>query len=152
MSENKNPNSKTGRSIIKRALFSIAAGSSAGTAVFAASAFLISYILYRQNAGSETFGIFILIPAALSGFTSGFISAAVMRSNGMMIGFLSALPVFFVFAAAAVFISKGSIALTGWTALGVITVCAAAAGILSVNKKPKKKKSKKKSSSRASAR
>lgn len=125
---------------LKKMIAGIAAGTFAGAILFFLLTLAISAVIYKNNISAEAYGMFILIPSAGSGFVCGYISVIPLKKNGLATGLISGLPLFFIIAAAAIFLSRSSLNITGWTALGAVLACSGAAGILSANKKTEKSK------------
>ena len=138
----KNYKNKQSNTFIKKIIIGILSGVFSGSAVYFLITALIAVIIYKNNLNHSAYGIFILIPAAISGFICGYLAVLPVKKNGFIIGLISALPLFFIVAAVSVFLSKATISITGWTSLGAMLVCAGTAGILSANKKTSKRKRK----------
>ena len=146
---NVNKNAKPKNNEFKKNIISVLIGALIGTIIFYLITALLTTIVYKNDIDPETYSLLMLIPGAISGFLSGYISVMPIKRHGLLLGILSTLPMFFIIIAVSSFIAKSSVDITGWTVFGAMAACGGAAGILAANNKKKKKTHSSKKSRRA---
>ncbi len=106
----------------------------AGTAAFLILSSLMTLIAFKQDLQESLYPFLMIICFAVSGFISGLASGLIIRKNGLIMGLISVMPVYFLIISAACITSRSGINLWGWAVLGAMLISGAAGGIVAVNR------------------
>ena len=124
-----------GKIIAVRAL----TGAAVGAAVFFILSAITALAAFKQDIPAEKLGAAALAISAVSAFLCGYITVRPIKKNGLMLGMLSAIPMYFIIFTVICIVNRAPLSVTGWLAMGVMLLCSAAAGIFAANKKKKQK-------------
>lgn len=140
------PNKKTKRKKSAKAqsgavfiMKKIATASLVGLALFFILIAIMSFFCYKGDADPGIYKIIIIAVSAICGFVCGFAAVLPVKHNGLVIGFLSVLPMYFLIFAAVTILNKQVIGSVGWAALGAMAVAGGVAGVFAANKTKKRK-------------
>ncbi len=127
---------KNGNIFIVKSIF---IGSGIGIVTFFAFTALFALLAYTQDMEEKYYTAFLLFSAGISAFCSGFIAVLPIKRNGLFMGMLSTLPMYFFIVGVASVISRTGIGLYGWISLGIMLIFSGLGGIISANKRKRVK-------------
>ncbi len=133
----KKRNDKTGAE--KLIIKSVLIGSAAGIVSFFALTCVLTLLAYTQDLEESYYTALIFFASGFSAFTGGFIAVSPLRRNGLVMGLLSVLPMFFFIAGVAGVVSRSGIGILGWIALVIMLTMGALGGIVAANKRKRVK-------------
>lgn len=114
-------------------------GAIVGAAVFFILSALVSLVAFKQDIPAESLGAAALAISAVSAFLCGYVTVRPIKKNGLMLGMLSAIPMYFIIFTVICIVNRAPLSVTGWLAMGVMLLCSGTAGIFAANKKKKQK-------------
>ncbi len=117
----------------------IAVGTLAGGILFFTLLTAGAYVVCRRDPEPNVYGTLMLALCAVSAGVCGCVTVLPVRRSGLVLGMLSVLPLFLVIAAAAAFVQRAPLGVTGWSTLGAMLACGGIGGVLAANRKKKKK-------------
>ncbi len=114
---------------------SVLTGSAVGIVSFFALTSILTLLALMQDFDESYYTPLIFFASGFSAFTGGFTAVVPLKRNGLPLGLLSVLPMFFFIIAVANLVSEKGIGLLGWVALGIMLITGALGGIVAANKR-----------------
>ncbi len=93
-----------------------------------------SFIFLKADTKPDLFPWAMIIIFGLCGFVCGLTAVLPIKKNGLVLGMISSVPMFFIIFVALCIVNKSGIGTTGWISFAATVVCAGLGGI-SGNKK-----------------
>lgn len=131
----KRKSAQQGNADLRTVIVKTLIGSVIGAVMFFLLVALMSLIVLKADMSQSPYKYMILGAGMISGFICGFAAVRPVRKNGIVVGALSALPMYLLAVTLATLNSRTGIGVIGWILLGVMIVFAAIGGILAVNKR-----------------
>ena len=101
---------------------------------------LVSFVFKATGTVSATpAGIVVVLVAALSGFTGGYVSTRILKRKGLLVGMITVLVVGFLVFVAGFFLSGNNIQPTNLIKQGVLIIGGCIGGVMGVNHRSKRK-------------
>ena len=107
-------------------------GAAAGTVIFFAFTFLLSFFCLKRDTDPTNFGFIELAVGAIAGFFCGYIAVKPIGKNGLVTGALSSLPMYLTVIAVSVLLSHTGVGIFGWILAAVMIIASAVGGFVSI--------------------
>lgn len=107
-------------------------GAAIGTAVFFAITLILSFFCLKRDTDPQNYGFIELAVGAIAGFACGFFAVKPIGKNGLVVGGLSSLPMYFVTILICLLVSHTGIGALGWVLAGVMFVASAVGGFVAI--------------------
>ena len=107
-------------------------GSLAGTVLFFAATAVMALICLKKDTAQSNYSYIELAVGAAAGYACGYIAVKPLKKNGLLVGAVSAMPMYFVIAAVSILLSHGGIGVMGWVLAGVMIISSAVGGFTAV--------------------
>lgn len=135
MHKKRKTKSKVQNTTAKNIAIKTAIGSGVSLVVFFLLALLAGFILWKNDADTNSFKYVIFALGAVSGFIGGFVAVRPVRKNGIAFGALSSVVPCAIIILISVLIAKSSVSVTGWIFIALYILFSAIGGIVAVNKR-----------------
>lgn len=139
MQKNKKKKRNNNRSADKLIIKSVLIGSAAGIVSFFALTSILTLLAYTQDLKESYYTALIFFASGFSAFISGFAAVLPLKRNGLPLGLVSVLPMFFFIVGVASVVSRTGIGVLGWVALAIMLTMGALGGIVGANKRKRVK-------------
>ena len=120
---------------LKNIAIKTAIGSAVNLVSFFVLLALAAFVLWKNDADTESFKYIVVSLGAVSGFAGGFVAVRPVRKNGLAFGAMSALVPCAVTILLSALIAKSSLSAAGWIFIAMNIAFSAAGGIVAVNKR-----------------
>lgn len=110
-----------------------------GAAVFFILIAIASYFAFKNDMSPDNYSVLALVACILSAVICSVAAVRPFKKNGLLIGMVSILPLFFIIFAVVSAVNRSALSTTGWVSLGAMLLTGGIAGILTANKKKKNK-------------
>lgn len=135
MHKKRKTKSKVQNTTAKNIAIKTAIGSGVSLVVFFLLALLAGFVLWKNDADTNSFKYIIFALSAVSGFIGGFVAVRPIRKNGIAFGALSSVVPCAIIILISVLIAKSSVSVTGWIFIALYILFSAIGGIVAVNKR-----------------
>lgn len=135
MRKKRRTKSKVQNNTAKNIAIKTAIGSGVSLLVFFLLALLAGFVLWKNDADTNSFKYVIFALSAVAGFIGGFVAVRPVRKNGIAFGALSSIFPCAVIILASVLIAKSSVSITGWIFIALYILFSAIGGVVAVNKR-----------------
>ncbi len=125
-------------SISSSGLFTSFSSSIVGIILILLCLIIFSYVMTKIDVSDELTSVMSSLAICIGAYTGGYIASKRRRRNGLVLGALTGLIIFFIIFFAGIFFAKSSISFGFVSKLIMTVICAAVGGIIGVNSKGKR--------------